>query len=507
MLARAVGGTLWQASTTVVQLFLQLGVTATLGRLLEPAEFGLVAIATAVAAFAGLVAQLGVGQALIQRQHLDERIVRAGFSLSATGGLLVALLVAAAAGPLADAFLEPAAAPFIRLVGLSVLGIGLGTTSDALLQRDMRFRDHGVITVASYGVGYGLVAIPLAALGAGAWSLAAAPVVQALFKAALTFAARRHDVRPLLSLGLWRELIGFGGGVTVSRLLNALALQGDNIIVARALGPVALGLYSRSYQLMLIPVQLVGQTMANVLFPGLSRVQDARAPLREAYLTAASFATLLGGASAAVFVVLAPEIIGVLLGAGWEGAIAPFRILSAVIMLRVAYKLDDTLAKATGAISARLVRDIVYSGAILVGVAIAVRWGIGAAALAVSVAIGLNWALGLAMSLRITETPWRRYVASQRSSLLLVPAVGLLALGLKAAVTGLTSHPLAVLALVVASVAVVMAVMVWLWPQLLTASQRRVVAVGLRAIPLLPMAGALAVRLAPDLSSPRLERP
>ncbi len=495
MLARAVGGTLWQASTTVVQLFLQLGVTASLGRLLDPAEFGLVAIATAVTAFAGLVAQLGVGQALIQRQDLDERVVRAGFGLSTTGGLVVALVVAVAAGPLAAAFGEPAAAPYVRLVGLSVLGIGLGTTSDALLQRDMRFRAQGVITVVSYGVGYVLVAIPLAALGSGAWSLAWAPVVQAIFKAALTFAARRHDVRPLFSLGLWRQLMGFGGGVTVSRLLNAVALQGDNVLVARALGPVALGLYSRSYQLMLIPVQLVGQTMANVLFPGLSRVQDDRAPLREAYLTAAAFATLLGGASGLVFVVLAPEIIRVLLGPGWDGAVAPFRVLSSVIMLRVAYKLDDTLAKATGAISARLVRDVVYSGAILVGVAIAVRWGIGGTALAVGFAIGLNWVLGLLMSLRITETSWRRYLASQRSSLVLLPVVGLLAHALKLVAAALTASPLLVLVLVVASVAVAMAGLVWSWPQVLTASQRRVVAVGLRAVPMLPLAASFARRL------------
>src|SRR5690606_32743501 len=110
-------------------------------------------------------------------------------------------------------------------------------------------------TVGSYVLGYLALAVPLAASGFGAWSLAIAVVAQAVSKTALSLVFRPHSVIPMVDLDSFKRLLSFGGRVTLSRLLSTLALQGDNLLIARTLGPVALGLYNRSYQLMLIPVQ------------------------------------------------------------------------------------------------------------------------------------------------------------------------------------------------------------------------------------------------------------
>lgn len=495
MLKKVIGGTFWNASATFAQLLLQLVVLALLGRLLLPAHFGIVGVATAVAAFAGLVGQLGIGQALIQRERIDTQTIRAGFTLSALAGGAVVALVCLFAAPLAAAFNMPEAAPYIRVVSFSVLGLSLGTTADALLQREMRFREVGLIAVASYLVGYVFIAVPLAASGYGAWALAWAAFAQPVSKAVLSLVRRPHSVVPLFATSGFRRLLSFGGRVTVSKLLNSLALQGDNLLVARALGPQALGLYSRSYQLMLIPVQLIGQTMATALYPAMSQAQSRRTVLREAYLTAAGLSTLLGGITSALFVLLAPQIVSAVLGSGWEGAVLPLRILSVVIMLRVAYKLDDTLAKATGALDARLVRDLTYALAIVGGVLFAVRFGVEGAAVAVGCAIVLNHALGVALSLRITGLRLADYLISQRATLLLTPLALLVGTALRGAVGLLTSNPVLTIVLVTSGVAVGLLLLVAVFPKVLDDRQRRLLDAGLSKLPEGPVRRTLAALL------------
>lgn len=495
MLSSVIGSAFWNVAATFIQLLLQLLVLALLGRLLVPEDFGLVGIATAVTAFAGLIGQLGIGQALIQRHAIDEQTVRAGFTLSAMAGALAAAITVALSGPLASAFNTPAASPFIRIVALSVIGLSLGTVADALLQREMRFREVGFIAVGSYVTGYVLIAVPLALLGYGAWSLAIAFVVQALTKAALSLWLHPHAVVPLFDVGRSRELLSFGGRVTLSKLLNSLALQGDNLLVARALGPLALGLYSRSYQLMLIPVQLIGQTMSTVLYPALSQAQERKASLRDAYLSAAGIATLLGGIASALFVPLAPEIILFVLGSGWEEAILPFRLLSVVILLRVAYKLDDTLAKATGALNARLARDLIYGLAIVAGVYIGVRFGIGGAAIAVGCAIALNHALGVSMSLKITGASLGDYLVGQRATLLLTPTALAATYLLRSWAENVGAAAFLTIVLVSLGVLVLLVATVLLLPGLLHVRQRRLLVSGLARLPDSPLKRAVVNRI------------
>src|SRR5690606_35677007 len=123
VLKKILGGTIWTAGATVVQLCLQLLVLAVLGRLLTPADFGLVGIATSVAAFATLVGQFGLGQAIIQASTIDKKTIRTAFTLCLAGGSVVGLLLVLASGAIGAAFQEPAAIPYIRVVAVSVLAI------------------------------------------------------------------------------------------------------------------------------------------------------------------------------------------------------------------------------------------------------------------------------------------------------------------------------------------------------------------------------------------------
>lgn len=70
-----------------------------------------------------------------------------------------------------------------------------------------------------------------------------------------------------------KELLIFGGGFTLGKIGNTLALQGDNFVIGRWLGAEALGLYGRAYHLMVTPATLFGTVTDKVLFPAMAKVQ------------------------------------------------------------------------------------------------------------------------------------------------------------------------------------------------------------------------------------------
>src|SRR5699024_11672517 len=103
-----------------------------------------------------------------------------------------------------------------------------------------------------------------------------------------------HSMKFSLHKESAKELLFFGGGYTIARISNQFALQADNLVVGKWLGANALGLYSRAYQLMVMPANLFGQVMDKVMFPIMSQIQNKQEQLLQSYrigITAIAFFT------------------------------------------------------------------------------------------------------------------------------------------------------------------------------------------------------------------------
>jgi hypothetical protein len=74
----------------------------------------------------------------------------------------------------------PTVVAIVRVLAFSFVLQGLGSPAQSLLRRRMRFRDLAMVEVSSHVLGYMAVGLTAALLGAGAWSLVAAGLAQAL---------------------------------------------------------------------------------------------------------------------------------------------------------------------------------------------------------------------------------------------------------------------------------------------------------------------------------------
>ncbi|HEX8318444.1 lipopolysaccharide biosynthesis protein [Longimicrobium sp.] len=435
--ARTLSAAQWRLGTSLVQGFLQFATGVLLARLLPPRDFGLVALALVVTGLATLVADLGLGPAIVQRRDLTGRHLRTAFTASLLFGLAITALVALLA-PLAGVLLASPQLPAVLAV-LSLLFVmgAFGVVPRALLQRDMRAVPLFTVSVVSYLVGYAVAVTALALAGFGVWSLVWGSLIQTGLESAMALAIVRPPVRPLLGRAELRDLLGYGAKASLNAVVNYFARNGDNAIVGRVLGPGALGLYNRAYGLMLLPLTHLGGATNAVLFPALAEVQSDLPRVRRGYLLAVQFTALVAAPVMAGMAVAAPHMVAALYGPRWEGMVPALQVLCAAGLFRAVYHLAGAVTSACGRLGEETRRQFVYAALVAAGGIAGTRWGVTGVAVGISIGIAYMYVAMSGLALRITGGTWGEFLGVQAPGVALGAVVGAAALGVRLALEAL----------------------------------------------------------------------
>lgn len=465
---RAINGLMLQQLGVVVQVVLQLVTLGILARTLSPQDFGVFSVATVFSNFAGLISQMGVGPALVQREELQDAHVATGFTLSVVLGLVFAVLIYLSSPLVAEYYREPMLHAILKFVALTFVISSAATVPISLMQRRLEFGRFVTVNLASYVVGYCLVSVAMALLGYGIWALVGGTLAQATLKLALGFALGPNKPKLGFSLLVARDLLSFGGGFTLSRIFNYFATQGDYLVLGRIAGANVLGIYSRAYQLMSVPSSHLGSVLERVMFPVLARTQRDKLSLARYFLVASRGLALVTMTASALLLVTAPEVVTVVLGAQWDEVVGPFRVMAFALFARTGYKLSDSLAKATGKVYSRAVRELVYALMVMVGTWVGYSGGIVGASVAVSLAIVFNWLIGLALSRRILELSWRDLVRAHAKPAFFGLLTALVAWIIRRVALGAFSFgPVAILAVTVSATGILLVVTSLAFPSVL----------------------------------------
>ncbi len=426
--SRTLAALKWALLTSGGQALLSLGIVAALARLLTPQHFGQFAIALVFLALADTVGRRGLGPALVQRFGLTERHLATGFALSVAIGAALAAALWALAPPLAALVGEPAVAPILRTLSPATILAGLGAVSEHRLKRDLRFRPLMAAAILSQGIGGGLVAIALALLDHGVWSLVWGTLARHAVFALVVFACRPPPARPRPGGREAAQLLHTGVGFSAVALLNVAANHGVRLVVASALGAAALGLYTRASALALAPARL-GPVLSNVLLPAMARCQRRVERLRAAHLDAVEMLSLAVLPAGLMVAASAPALVAAVLGGQWDGAVPALRVLALVGVLHTCDALQASVVRAMGAVYRETWRRALCLVLLLGGAWVASRWGLVAVAAAVAAARVVQHVLLAHLALSLLGVPWsallRRHVPGLWAALWATPALWL----------------------------------------------------------------------------------
>lgn len=323
-----VSGTKWTGAVTVIQSILQFGQLTILSRLLQPDDFGLLAMAMVVIGCAQSISDFGINNAVIQKQEISSDQFSSLYWFSIQIGALSALVVWLSSSFMVSYYSEPRLGRIIKIYAIYFLIIPLGRQFAVMLERSLTFDWLAKVEILSATV-ESIVAITLAFSGAGALSIVFGSLAGAITKTTFNFSLglKRWGIRFHFRISDIREFLSFGMFLTMENILNTLINNIDNILIAKFLGAGPLGYYTLAYQLVSVPAMKMGKIIGRVLYPTLSRLQCRKEDFQKAYVKVIrANLTFLFPALAGMALVAKPLIL-VVCGSKWLPSVTCIEIL------------------------------------------------------------------------------------------------------------------------------------------------------------------------------------
>ncbi len=362
-------------SSQAVRLGITVAGTAIMSRLLTPQDFGLVAMVAVIVAFAQVFRDAGLGTPTIQSPEITRPQISNLFWVN----MAVLVALGAALGitsPLTARFYhEPRlVAIVVALAGAFVLN-GLSAIHEALLKRSLYFPSLGTSQVVAQALGLAAM-VTAALLGWGYWSLVAGTFVTSIVSTVLVFAfcpwvpsAPRRGVgaRTMLESGL--HLTGFN-------LVNYFAKNADYISIGRVLGAVQLGLYSKAFQISMLPMSQIRVPVSDVALPVLSALTHETERYRRYFEMIVRALAAIAFPIGAFFALEGELLVRIVLGPQWTGAVPSFRILSVGGAVQSVVAICSLTMMSHGYTRRYLNLGVASAAITVTAILIGLRWGI-----------------------------------------------------------------------------------------------------------------------------------
>jgi O-antigen/teichoic acid export membrane protein len=310
---------------------LRTGSMIILARLLTPADFGLIGMATAFTGFVALFQDAGLSMATIQRASTTRAQTSTLFWINLAVGTILAALCGAVSPAIAAFYHEPRLLWVMVVIGAGFVFSGAGAQHRALLLRQMRFPILTVIDILSLLSGI-VLGVSLAATGQGYWALVATTVFPVLVSTTGAWIAGGWIPGPPRRGAGVRSMLTYGGGVTLNNIIVYIAYNADKVLIGRFLGAETLGIYGRAYQLINLPTANLSNAIGTVAIPALSRLQNEPVRLRNYFLRGYGLFLSLVMPITAACALFSEDIVRLFLGAKWDATAPVFRLLAPTIL-------------------------------------------------------------------------------------------------------------------------------------------------------------------------------
>lgn len=307
-----------------------------LARLLDPHDFGLVALALILLSTTNLFSGLGLSNALIHSSLDKRQVAFQVFAATFLFSMLLFLGVNLNASFFANLLGDPAVQPILHWLSLRIILDAMFLVPDALLRKDLLFGRVSKASILST-LAYSGVAVGCALGGLGLWSLVIGELARGLANTVYVwFACPGWDwLRPKRwDWAAMKSLQRFGIHSMGAGLVSWFNMSWGAWLVGRTLGSTSLGFYSRSYELTTRNIAGFSTgVLSGVFFPAYTRMREDTERLSRAYLKALGVVALVIAPLAFGLAVVAPEAVPIVLGAKWLPMVTTLQLLSVMTLL------------------------------------------------------------------------------------------------------------------------------------------------------------------------------
>ncbi len=350
-------------------------VSVFLARLLEPSDFGLVAMVLVFIGMAGIFTDAGLASALIQRRRLHTVHYSSVFFFNIFMGVLFTFLGYLSAPYVAAFYGNEVLIELTEVVSLLFCIGAFSAVQSTKLRRELNYALLTKVSFVSALCG-GIVGIGLAYDGAGVWSLVAQSLTQGIVYNILIWLQSQWRPSFLFSVKALMQLWAFGFRMFLSSVLDTLFTRIDTIIIAKLFSPATLGFFNRAKALDQMVVTYSSSSLVSVLFPLLSKVQNDLSRFRHIVKKALGLLVFVVFMMLGTLYLVSYELIVLMFGVKWEQAVTYFQIL---VLSGFGYPVSALFVNVLGSRgnSKDFLRLEIYKKILLaINLLVAFRWGV-----------------------------------------------------------------------------------------------------------------------------------
>lgn len=323
-----------------------------LGRILGPAVFGVIALVQIVIQFAQMYMDMGISDAIIQKDKISKEDLSGLYWFSIMLGVLLCLILFFAAPLMAMIFQQEQLTGLIRLISLSFFILPFGLQFQTIASKQLEFEKISRYEIISSFLGVAVTLLTAIFFSAGVWSLVYGHLTTSLIRTVpwIIIGFKNPDTRPGLTYS-WsgiKKYVYFGAYRLGTTTINFVNTKVDQILIGIMMGPLILGFYSMAMNFVMQPIQKLNPMINRVAFPLFSRIQNDRGRLKKSYLFIIKLIMAINAPLYAGLAILAPYVIPLLLGEEWRDITLVVQILCIFALFRALGNPSGSLLIAAG---------------------------------------------------------------------------------------------------------------------------------------------------------------
>lgn len=427
---RILSGARWAATLRLIAQTISWLSAIVVVRFISPGDYGLNAMLEAPLEILFLLSTLGLDAALVRSKHIEQYQLRSAFGWLLIINVLLFLGYFFGGALIAAYFNEPRLDQLAKTLAFIFLLVPFRVIPNALLDRDLKFKLKAFVDLTS-SISTAVVTLVLAIMGAGIWALIIGILVNRVLSAIMLMILQPWFVTPSFSFSALREMMAFGGIMTLGSALVLISDKLISLIAGPIMGAELLGVYAVALQFALLPLAKIMPVINPIIFPAFSKFQEQRGAAAH-YLGRS-----LGVVSLGLFPIMigtaciAQEFVSTILGEKWLAVTVPLALLSVVMPFRVTTSFIRPVLSSMGRPDLALKSTFVTLCILLPLILTGINYGLTGLVVAVMVTEIIVTLVTIRMSKSVLDTSFYKIALSLRPAVISTAIMAVCVLGVK----------------------------------------------------------------------------
>ena len=367
-------GVFWIAVAKYSGIVIQLLISAILARKIAPAAFGTIAVAMVVMYFLDILADIGIGPAVVQYKQLTKAHLNSLFTLTVYLGVFLSVVLYMLSGVIAGYYADIMLERICQILSIVMFFHSLNVVPNSLMRKDKRFKTIAYRTLF-FRILSGSVAVWGAFHGWGIYALLVSPILTAIG----VFGVNYYNYPLQMVLRLNNEAVKMVASFSFFQFAfsfcNYFSRNLDKLIIGKYFSMTQLGYYDKSYHLMMLPIQNVSYVIEPVLHPVLSTLQSSKHELKAKNQKLAVIISNISFPIGLMLYFCGAELIRIVYGGQWDAAIPVFRILALSLPLQMILSTNIPVFQAAGKTNHLFLSGMLNTFCTVCGFLVAAHWG------------------------------------------------------------------------------------------------------------------------------------